>query len=91
MARLTKKLVNRALGYRDPKAEGYRRALAGLREGDRRQLYMGLALAAVAYLRRTAPRRELIHRQTVPKGTALVIHHKKRGRARLEIIKPPKS
>lgn len=90
MAGMTNKLIDRALGYRDPREEGLRRALTGLRHADRRELYMGLALTAVAYLRRTAPRRQLIYRRTVPTGSAIVVHHKKSGAPRLEIIKPKK-
>jgi len=80
--------MDRALGYRDPRREGVRRTLSGLREGDRRQLYLGLALTALAYLRNTEPHRELIYRRSVPEGSALVIHHKKSGTPRLEIVKP---
>ena len=39
---------------------------------------------------RPKPRKQLIHRQTVPEGTAIVIHNKKSGNPRLEIVKPPK-
>ena len=86
----TNKLIDRALGYRDPREEGIRRALGGLRRSDRRDLFVGLALTALAYLRRTGPRRQLIYRKKVPKGSALVIHHKKRGAPKLEIVKPKK-
>lgn len=88
MKRMTNKLIDRALGYRDPRQEGIRRSLRGLREGDHRELYMGLALAALAYIRNSRPRRELIYRKTVPVGSALVIHHKKRGAPKIEVIKP---
>lgn len=88
MARFTDRLLDRALGSRDPRDEGYRRALKGFREGDNRELFVGLSLAALAYLRRTAPRRELIYRKQVPEGSALVIHHKKRGAPKLQIVKP---
>lgn len=85
MAGLTKRLINRSLG--DPTSEAFRRSLRGLREGDRRELGIGLALAAFTYLRSTRPRRELIYRKTVPKGSAIVVHHRKRGRPKLEIKK----
>lgn len=90
MAKLTKRLSRRTFGKTDYRAEGYRRTLAGLRQGDTRELYIGLAVAAVSYLRRTKPRKQLLYRRTVPEGSALVIHHKKSGTARLEIIKPKK-
>jgi len=86
MARLTKRLTNRLIG--DPGTEGVRRSLRGLRDGDYRELSVGLALAAFAYLRKTTPRKQLLYRRTVPKGSAIVIHHKKSGTPKLEIIKP---
>lgn len=85
MAKLTKRLMNRVAD--DPRSEGYRRSLRGLREGDYRELGLGLALTALAYMRKTAPRKQLLYRKTVPTGSALVIHHKKRGRPKLEIRK----
>lgn len=86
MARLTKRLMKRIVD--DPKREGYRRSLRGLREGDYRELGVGLALTALAYLRSTRPRKELIYRKTVSEGSALVIHHKKTGTPKLEIRRP---
>jgi hypothetical protein len=86
MARLTKRLMKRYVD--DPKREGYRRSLRGLREGDYRELGVGLALTALAYLRSTKPRKELIYRKTVSEGSALVIHHKRTGTPKLEIRRP---
>jgi hypothetical protein len=80
--------MSRALGWSDPRSEGYRRSLKGLREGDYRELTFGLALAAFAFLRDTAPRKRLLYRKTVPTGSAIVVHHKKRGAPKLEIVKP---
>jgi len=91
MANRTKKLIERALGARDPREAGLRRTLTGLREGDRTELYIGLALTALAYISRTRPQRELLFRKSIPEGSALVIHHKKRGAPRIEVIKPPKA
>lgn len=88
MKRMTNKLIDRALGYEDPRKVGVSRTLTGLREGDHRELYIGLALTALAYLRRTAPKRELLFRRTVPEGSAIVVHHKKRGAPKIEVIKP---
>ena len=48
-----------------------------------------LSLAALAYVRRTRPRRRLIFRRSLPEGSALVIHHKRRGDPRIEVIRPP--
>lgn len=86
MARLTKRLTTRSND--DPKRDGLRRSLRGLREGDYRELSLGLALTALAYLRSTKPRKELIYRKTVSEGSALVIHHKRSGTPRLEIRRP---
>ena len=88
MARLTKKLINRALGYRDPRDEGVRRAWRGLRVGDRRELALGLSLTALAYLSRTRPSRQLLYRKTVPAGSAIVVHHKEQGAPKIEVLKP---
>lgn len=88
MAKLTKRLTKRILGARDPKSEGYRRSLKGLREGDYRELSLGLALTAIAYLGNTRPRKQLIYRREVPRGSALVIHHRKSGTPKLEIRRP---
>lgn len=86
MARLTKRLTTRFND--DPKRDGLRRSLRGLREGDYRELSLGLALTALAYLRSTKPRKQLIYRKTVSEGSALVIHHKRSGTPRLEIRRP---
>lgn len=80
--------MDRTLGFRDPREEGVRRTLRGFRQGDHRELYLGLALTALAYLRRSRPQRELLFRKAVPEGSALVIHHKKRGAPKIEVIKP---
>lgn len=88
MAEMTQRLVRLVFGTSDAQRAGRTRALRGLREGDNRDLYLGLALSAIAYLQRTKPRKQLIYRQKVPEGTALVIHHRKTGSPRLEIVKP---
>ena len=86
MAREKRRPTIKAFG--DPRREGIRRSLKGAREGDYRELSLGLALAALAYLRTTAPRKQLLYRKRVPAGSAIVVHHKKRGAPKLEIIKP---
>ncbi|HEX6301917.1 MAG TPA: hypothetical protein VF148_15775 [Acidimicrobiia bacterium] len=83
---MTKRLTTRFND--DPKRDGLRRSLRGLREGDYRELSLGLALTALAYLRSTKPRKQLIYRKTVSEGSALVIHHKRSGTPRLEIRRP---
>lgn len=88
MARLTKTLTGKLFGTTDARAEGLRRTLTGVRTGDQRELFLGLALSALAYLDRTRPRRRLLFRENVPVGSAVVVYHKKRGEPRIEIIKP---
>jgi len=88
MAKMTTRLINWALGYRDPRAEGVRRALRGAREGNDRELYIGLALWAFAFLRNTTPKKQLLYRKVVPEGSAIVVRHSKRGAPKLEIHKP---
>lgn len=90
MGRLKAKMLKGLLGGSDAREAGYERTLRGLREGDTRELYLGLALSGLAYLRRTKPRKELLYRQKVPEGSALVIHHTKSGSPRLQIIRPGK-
>ncbi|MEA1902739.1 MAG: hypothetical protein U9N56_04360 [Actinomycetota bacterium] len=77
-------------GTSDAKEIGFDQTLKGLREGKSRDLYIGLAVSALAYLQRTQPKRTLLHRQTISEGSAVVIHHKKSGEQRLEIVKPTK-
>jgi hypothetical protein len=88
MARITKRLMDWAIWERDPRAAGIQRTWRGFREGNDRDLYIGLALTALAYLQTTAPRKQLIYRKAVPEGSTLVIQHKRRGAPRLEIVKP---
>ncbi len=88
MSRLTDKLIRVAFGSPHTAGVGRLRVMQGLREGDDRQLYTGMALLALSYLQRTKPRKELIYRKSIPEGTALVIHHKGSGDPRLEIVKP---
>ena len=90
MGKLRKKIWKKVIGGSDADRVGYDRTMRGMREGDRRELYLGLVLSAVAYLQRSKSRKELIHRQSLPSGAAVVIHHKKSGTPRLEIIKPKK-
>lgn len=86
MAPVKKRLTDWVVG--DPKREGLRRTLKGAREGDYRELSFGLALFALSYLRSTTPRRQLIYRKRIPTGSAIVVHHKKSGAPKLEIVKP---
>jgi hypothetical protein len=90
MGNLRKKIWKKVIGGSDARRAGFDRTMQGMREGDRREFYLGLVLSAVAYLQRTKSRKELIHKQSVPSGSAVVIHHKKSGKPRLEIVKPKK-
>lgn len=62
--------------------------MRGLREGDQRELFYGLALWAIAYLRRTAQRKQLLYSKSVPEGSAIVVHHKRFGDPKIEVIRP---
>ena len=67
---------------------GVTRALRGLRRGDQRELVLGLALAIFAYMKSGDTDRELLFRKKVPEGSAIVIHHRRRGDPKIEVIKP---
>jgi hypothetical protein len=76
------------LGSTDLKTAGYGRVLRGLRRGDRRDLYLGVALALISLMRQKSTDKELIFRKKLPEGSALVIHHKKKGDPKIEVIRP---
>jgi hypothetical protein len=78
----------RLFGIRDLQIESAGRTLRGLRTGDQRELFVGLALGAFTYLSRTRPHKKLIYRKRLAEGSALVIHHKRRGDPKIEVIKP---
>lgn len=90
MAGMNDTLLRWIWGTSDARELGFEQTLRGIREGRRNDLYVGLAISALAYLQRTKPRKTLIHRQEVPEGAAIVINHKKSGEQRLEIIRPKK-
>ncbi len=90
MGFLTERLQRAVLGDSDTRVAGQMRALKGLREGDGRELLFGLALSALAWMQRTRPRKELLFRKKVPVGSAIVIHHKKAGAPKIEVVKPKK-
>jgi hypothetical protein len=76
------------LGTSDLRSAGVGRVWRGMRQGDRRELYLGVAMAAVALLRQNQGQKELIFRKKLPEGTALVIHNRKKGDPKIEVIKP---
>ncbi len=77
-------------GTSDLRTLGVNRVWRGLRKGDRRDLYLGAALAFFAWYRASsAPEKELIFRERLAEGSALVIHHRRRGDPQIEVIKPP--
>lgn len=90
MGFLTERLQRALLGDSDTGVAGQMRTLKGLREGDERELLFGLALSALAWMQRTQPRKELLYRKKVPVGSAIVIHHKKAGTPKIEVVKPKK-
>lgn len=60
----------------DPFTTGINRTLRGLRTGDRNSILIGAALLAYAYWQRQrnrAPTRELVYRQALKPGQAVVI------------------
>lgn len=81
----------RLIGIRDIRAASLDRTLRGLRTGDQRQLFSGLGLAALLYLRNSRPRRRLVFRKKLPEGSTLVIHHKRKGDPKIEVVRPPGS
>lgn len=53
---------------------GTSRVLSGLRRGDQQALLTGAALAAFGWWRKSSgPKKTLLHRQVVKKGTSLVV------------------
>ena len=78
----------RLFGIRDLRADSVDRTLRGLRSGDQRELYIGLGLAALSYLSKTAPRKKLLYRKRLLPGSAIVIHHKRKGDPKIEVIRP---
>lgn len=78
----------RLFGIRDLRVDSIDRTLRGLRTGDQRELYMGLGLAALSYLSRTKQPKRLLYRRSVPEGSAIVIHNKRMGDPKIEVIKP---
>ena len=57
----------------NPLSEGAVRSLRGLRTGDSKSLYTGVFLLAYGLWRRNRSRKELIHRQTLKPGDAMLI------------------
>jgi hypothetical protein len=85
-----KRLIDWFAGSPNWGVAGVSRSLHGLRKGDQRELYIGLSLAALAFIRRSAPRKELVYRKAVPEGSAIVVHNRRRGAPKIEVIKPRK-
>ncbi len=76
------------LGSNNLRSAGVGRAWRGMRQGDRRELYLGLALAALSWIRQSKPGKELIYKKEVRKDSAIVIHHRRKGDPKIEVIKP---
>ena len=85
-----KRLIDWFAGSPNWGMAGISRSLHGLRKRDQRELYIGLSLAALAFIRRTTPRKELVYRKAVPEGSAIVIHNRRRGAPKIEVVKPRK-
>lgn len=87
LRKTTKRLIGWALGTTTFTATGLQRSMRGLRTGDQRELFIGLGLLAVAFLERSAPRKELLYRKTVGEGSAIVVHHRAVGGPKIEVHK----
>ena len=57
----------------NPLTEGAARSLRGLRTGETKSLYTGVLLLAYGMWKRSQGRKELIHRQTLKPGDAMLI------------------
>ncbi len=82
------KRLRSLLGTPDIRSAGASRVWRGLRSGERRDLLLGAAMLAFAWLRQSKPKKELLFREEVPVGSAIVIHHQRRGDPKIEVIKP---
>ena len=69
----------------NPLAEGAARSLRGLRSGDTKSLYTGVLLLAYGMWKRNQGRKELIHRQTLKPGDAMLIRASRVGGKRLVV------
>ena len=69
----------------NPLTEGAARSLRGLRTGDTKSLYTGVLLLAYGMWKRKQGRKELIHRQTLKPGDAMLIRASRVGRKRLVV------
>ena len=87
MNKTTKRLIGRAVGGKGFTAAGVERSFRGLRTGDQRELYAGLALLALTFLDRSSPKKELLYRGTVKPGSAVIIHHRKVGGPKVTVRK----
>lgn len=85
------RLLRILFGTSDIRSQGYGRTLRGLRRNDRREMMLGLAFTTLAIFRDSRGRKELLFRKKVPTGSAIVIHHKRRGDPKIEVIKPDKT
>jgi len=82
--------MEQALGGPTVGRAGLYRTIRGLRTGEQRELYLGLALAAIAYLSRTRPTKRLIYSQRLRQGSAVIIHHRSHGQPRVEVVRKPR-
>lgn len=85
------RLFRTLFGTANMRSQGYGRAFRGLRQNDRREMMLGLALTALAIMRDSRGKKELLFRKEVPTGSAIVIHHKRRGDPKIEVIKPDRA
>lgn len=82
------KIFRTILGTSRIRSAGAGRVWRGLRDGDRRDLFLGAAFLAFAYLRSSGSKKELIYRKEIPVGSAIVVRHARKGDPKIEVIKP---
>lgn len=70
------------------RSEGAGRLWRGLRNRERRDLLLGAAMLAIGWLQQSQQKKELLFRKSVPVGSAVVIHHTRRGDPKIKVIKP---
>jgi len=82
------RLLRTLFGASGIRSAGFGRTLRGLRTNDRREMLFGFVMIAIALLRESRPQRELLFSKEVPTGSAIVIHHKRKGDPKIEVIRP---
>lgn len=88
---MMERLLRILLGTPSLRAAGFGRTLRGLRTNNRTELLFGIALTAYSVVHNNRSGRDLLFSKKIPTGSAIVIHHKRRGDPSIEVIKPGSS